>query len=453
MFREAASSRILPAATLIGARNARIVPLGCRAQYTLRGLSETPENPALAELLGKIFDRRVRRKVQKLMRFGEEAVRSLGELDTALYQREGGEEQLQVVADAVMSHVRRLLEFLGMVAASVEKSSELAPPDNEIQFHTEEFLEEGATIVDATTPTPPPSNDSGASAGESEEEAKWRALCEEMDSLQYALGSEIKDFDRRFAEALAHDRREQAVGDLNDATNSLMDGVFAVLTTVYECFLGYAEPDRMIPGHRDTLGKALAVRRGLAALRREVQHLNPSVQNKESTPELVQTSTERIVELLIEFIGEDVFGYLRGDDRGEFANFRDMLQQDNGAQRRQASEGLEKYLDSLAVVSQRGVLIKHDTDLRAKIDAELKRAISYAKLLPDIVAEAIHQAFLKSDRLFGLNEELDTLVLKWSSLSEVERNDVREALTMGGRLRDLVKPPESTPAPDASNFF
>lgn len=415
-------------------------------------MSDTSDNPALTELLGRISDRRVRRKVQKLLRFGEDAVRSLGELDTTLYQREGGEEQLQLVADAVMSHVRRLLEFLGMIAASVEKSSEVAPQESELEFNTEDFFEEGATLIDALKPTPPPSNKSDASPEENAVDDKWRALCEEIDSLEYALGSEIKEFDRRFAEALEHDRKEQAVGDLNDATNSLMDGVFAVMTTVYECFLGYAEPDRMIPGHRDTLGKALAVRRGIAALRREVQGLNPAVQNPESTPGVVEASNKCIVQSLKRFIDEDVFGYLRGDDRREIANFREMLLQENSAQRRQSAEGLEKYLDSLVVVSQRGVLIKHDTDLKAKIDEELKRAISYAKLLPDIVAEAIHQAFLKSDRLFGLNEELDSLVLKWSSLTERERNDVPEALAMGTLLRDLVQP-QSTPPPEAGDFF
>ncbi len=416
-------------------------------------MSDTPENPALTELLGGISDRRIRRKVQKLLRFGEDAVRSLGELDTALYLREGGEEQLQLVADAVMSHVRRLLEFLGMIAASVEKSREVAPQENEIEFNTEEFWEEGATMVDALKPTPPPSSESVARPEGNAADDKWQALCEEMDSMHYALGSEIKEFDRRFAEALEHDRKEQAAGDLNDAANSLMDGVFAVLTTVYECFLGYAEPDRMIPGHRDTLGKALAVRRCIAALRRDVQELNPTIQDQESTPSAVEASTKRIVESLTRFIDEDVYGYLRGDDRREFANFLEMLQQENSAQRRQSSEGLEKYLDSLVVVSQRGVLIKHDADLKVKIDEELQRAISYAKLLPDIVAEAIHQAFVKSDRLFGLDEELDSLVVKWSSLSEMERNDLREALAMGSLLRDLVQPRQSTPPPEAGDFF
>src|SRR5687768_15195823 len=80
-------------------------------------LSESSENTALAELLGAIADRRIRRKVQKLLQLGEEAVRALGELDAALYVREDGEAQIQIVSDAVMSHLRRLLEYLRVAAA------------------------------------------------------------------------------------------------------------------------------------------------------------------------------------------------------------------------------------------------------------------------------------------------------------------------------------------------
>jgi hypothetical protein len=57
-------------------------------------LSEPPDNTALAEILSAIADRRIRRKVQKLLQLGEEAVRALGELDAALYVREGGEAQM-----------------------------------------------------------------------------------------------------------------------------------------------------------------------------------------------------------------------------------------------------------------------------------------------------------------------------------------------------------------------
>jgi hypothetical protein len=72
-------------------------------------LSEAPENTAVAELLAAISDRRIRRKVQKLLQLGEVAVRALGELDSALYVREGGEDQLAIVSDAVLGaqHPRR----------------------------------------------------------------------------------------------------------------------------------------------------------------------------------------------------------------------------------------------------------------------------------------------------------------------------------------------------------
>src|SRR5512147_3012881 len=81
---------------------------------------DAPENTALAGLLATISDRRIRRKVQKLLVHGEEAVRALGELDAALYLRDDGEAQLQIVSDAVLSHFRRLLEYLAMIAPAAK---------------------------------------------------------------------------------------------------------------------------------------------------------------------------------------------------------------------------------------------------------------------------------------------------------------------------------------------
>jgi len=403
--------------------------------------SDAPENTALAGLLATISDRRIRRKVQKLLQLGEEAVRALGELDAALYLREDGEEQLQIVSDAVLSHFRRLLEYVGMVAPAAAASAD--------EGNTELELDGGA-----------PARNSGRISMRNmiahrqlSDEDRWKALSDEMSTLQYGLGSELKEFERRFAHALKNDKKEQAVRDLNDATTGLMDGVFAVMTTVYECFLGYAEPERMVPGHRDTLGKALAVRRALADLRRGVRGLNRRVQDRATPRAVAETNYQRIVEVMSRFIDSDVFHYLRSDTRRDFWQFRETLANGDAVQNRLDCEGFDKYLDSLSFVSQRGVLIKHDTDLKAKITGDLERAVKFAAVLPEVVCDVIEQAFVKAERLSGLNDEIDGLVLQWSSLTPEDRADVDSVVALGRQLLDLVRPAPHAAPPAGGDFF
>jgi hypothetical protein len=407
-------------------------------------LAETPENTALAELLAAIADRRIRRKVQKLLQLGEAAVRALGELDAALYLREGGEGQLSIVSDAVLSHFRRLVEYLGMVAN----------PDEAVA---------GALAVEASgrhsapnLSAEPPARSSARSiiaARNKGDDEKWRSLAGEMDSFKFGLSSELREYDRRFADALSNARNEQALVDLNDATTALMDGAFAVMTTVYECFLGHAEPERMIPGHRDTLGKALAIRRAIAGLRRTVRGLNASIQDRATPPSAAQASYQQLVAAMRDFIDSDVFLYLRSDTRKDFDRFRDRLSAGNASRNRLDCEGFDKYLDSLAFVSQRGVLIKHDTDLKAKVSAELERALAYAKVLPDLVGEVIVEAFVLAERLLGLNDQIDVIVERWYGLDERGRRDPDEVILLARALSDLVRPLPSAPSAGGDDFL
>lgn len=404
-------------------------------------MSDAPENTALAGLLATISDRRIRRKVQKLLQFGEDAVRALGELDAALYLREDGEEQLQIVADAVLSHFRRLLEYLGMVAPTAGASADAGDVELELDGPA------------APRKSGPISARGIIAHRERPDEEKWSELAGEMHTLQYGLGSELKEFDRRFSNALKEDRKEQAVRDLNDATTGLMDGVFAVMTTVYECFLGHAEPERMVPGHRDTLGKALAIRRALADLRREVRGLNRPIQDRATDPDVAESSYRRIVELVGSFIDSDVFHYLRSDTRRDFVELHDGLANGTAARDRLQCEGFDKYLDSLAFVSQRGVLIKHDTDLRTKIAGDLERAVKFAALLPEVACEVIEQAFVMGERLWGLNDQIDALVLQWSSLTEEQRADPPHAVPLARQLLDLVRLAPAPPPPADGDVF
>ncbi|HUS28407.1 MAG TPA: hypothetical protein VMZ53_07860 [Kofleriaceae bacterium] len=400
------------------------------------------ENEALAGLLATISDRRIRRKVQKLLQLGEEAVRALGEIDAALYLREDGEEQLQIVADAVLSHFRRLLEYVVMTApAPAATGADEGGGDLELEARGS-ARELGAT----------PKRSMIADRARSDDE-KWAALVREMGTFQYGLGFELKEFERRFARALENDEKEQAVRDLNDATTGLTDGVFAVMTTVYECFLGYAEPERMVAGHRDTLGKALAVRRAIAELRRGVRGLNRRVQDRTTPHAVAEAHYRRIVDAMSRFIDSDVFVYLRSDTRRDFGQFQETLGNGDVMQNRLDCEGFDKYLDSLSFVSQRGVLIKHDTDLKKKIAGDLERAVKFAALLPDVACDVIEQAFVKAERLSGLSDEIDGLVLQWSSMTAEDRVDVDLAAGLGRQLLDLVRTAPRAPSHDDGDSF
>jgi hypothetical protein len=371
-------------------------------------------------------------------------VRALGELDAALYLKEDGEEQLQIVSDAVLSHFRRLLEYVGMVAPAAAASPDGVPGELD-------FGDSGPSRP--SRPSGPISAKAVVPHKQRSDDDRWNALAAEMSTLQYGLGSELREFERRFAHALENDNREQAVRDLNDATTGLMDGVFAVMTTVYECFLGYAEPEKMVPGHRDTLGKALAVRRALADLRRGVRGLNKRVQDRATPPSVAETNYRRIADALTRFIESDVFYYLRSDTRRDFWQFQETLNNGDAVANRLDAEGFDKYLDSLSFVSQRGVLIKHDTDLKAKIAGDLERAVKFAKLLPEVACDVIEQGFVKAERLSGLSDEIDRLVLQWSSLTAEDRTDVEHAASLGAQLLELVRPPPVPTAPTGDDVF
>jgi len=104
-------------------------------------------------------------------------------------------------------------------------------------------------------------------------------------------------------------------------------------------------------------------------------------------------------------------------------------------------------------VSQRGVLIKHDTDLKTKITADLERAVKFAAVLPDVVCEVIEQAFIKGERLSGLNDQIDDVVLQWSLLTPEDRADVEQAVALGRQLLELVRPPARPTSGGDGDFF
>jgi hypothetical protein len=104
-------------------------------------------------------------------------------------------------------------------------------------------------------------------------------------------------------------------------------------------------------------------------------------------------------------------------------------------------------------MSQRDVLLKHDADLREKIFEELSAAMAVPRSHPQRAPGIVDSCFVRAERLFGLIEDLDSLVFKWSNLSLENRGTLRGALEMGSALKDLVELPKKTPLPKGGDFI
>jgi hypothetical protein len=74
-------------------------------------------------------------------------------------------------------------------------------------------------------------------------------------------------------------------------------------------------------------------------------------------------------------------------------------------------------------------------------------------VVPDVACEVIEQAFVKGERLLGLNDQIDALVAEWSTLTAEQRADVQQAGPLGMQLLDLVRPPPKPAAPSGDDMF
>ena len=57
--------------------------------------------------------------------------------------------------------------------------------------------------------------------------------------------------------------------------------------------------------------------------------------------------------------------------------------------------------------------------------------MKFAAFLPEVACEVIEQAFVKGERLSGLNDQIDALVVRWSVLTAEQRADPDHTVPLG----------------------
>ncbi len=447
-------------------------------------VSPTP----LEQLLAAISDPRIRKEAHTLIELSTAAVDDLSQLDERIYQHHGeGAEKLsdtsiaapvlEALASDILQGVRTLEMHLQEHAKRPDAAEVESEDDAEMEFNFD--FETGVEISPESTvdeadfgegfgddfadfdgldgfgesnDTPPAKEPSiadldldgafdmlGAPEPEKTCLERWRSLLGELESFAYALGSQIRDFDERFAGAINDGRFEQALRELNDVGRSVTDGVFALMTAIYEAYLDDVDRDGVLPGHKSTLSRALAVRRGLADLRHVVHSANAVLQSDVGGDAPQAEAFSEICSELELFVGGEVFGVMRPADRLELKNFLREISSKTRSAARFDCEGLDKYLDSLAAVSQRDVLIKHDGDQKHDIQELLEAVKPLLDISPHGAIDMIAQAFQKAESLYGVRESLDRVVGEWQAMTPEARSNPAEAAPMSQRLDGVIR--------------
>ncbi|HEY5944364.1 MAG TPA: hypothetical protein VIV40_02685, partial [Kofleriaceae bacterium] len=127
-------------------------------------------------------------------------------------------------------------------------------------------------------------------------------------------------------------------------------------------------------------------------------------------------------------------------DRWELTQFDQRLEAEELPDGKQTAEGLVKYLESLAVVNRREVLIEHDR----KIIGQLREAIANARELGELSAATAQQLLVTAandaQALAGKNPALDRILDRLNALAAIAtpaNNDtlvqwLEEALDLAG---------------------
>ena len=241
------------------------------------------------------------------------------------------------------------------------------------------------------------------------EPARWGQLLEMLGTIEYGLRSQQHDAQERMKVALIAGQTNQVLGLLDDSKSAASEGVHALFNTIYRAFMPDADTATILPGYLTSLSRALLVRRGIAKLSSGLETDNQVLQSDRAERHDVALAAVRTT--VRAFVRSAECHAMRPADRFQMVEFDRELHEQRLAAARTTSEGLVKYLDSLAMINQREVLVVHD---RLAID-EMREAIANARELLHLstrtASEMLVRAHEAARRLHGKQRSLDPHIL------------------------------------------
>jgi len=375
----------------------------------------------------------IQSQAAELIRLALEALGDLKRLDEGLYERFVASREGPDDASAAEASLRRLWEdtFRGVKAlvayseritagrqgagnagldapvevdfgdleAAVEASAEAAPPDSgdALAFDLEASdIGDLLDVIDEQAPQRPAE--------------MWNEVLGKLESIQYGLRTQLEDATARMNVALGAGQAGQVLGLLDDTQSATSEGVHAIVVAIYETFVPDADPSTIVPGYVTSLGRALLVRRGLAELAAVLGPYNDMLQGDDASRH--DNALAMIRSTVRAFVTSDICRSMRAADRFQMVQFDQELHELPLRAARLSSEGLVKYLESLAAINQREVLVVHDQ----RMIEQLSDSVANARELIDIswrtAADMLKKAYLAALGLRGRSPMTDAIILK-----------------------------------------
>jgi hypothetical protein len=407
------------------------------ASAAIVALSE-PAREAIRRLLEAVPDTSAKALIANVLRFALPALQNLSEVDTSIntyftsHMDSTGDAvdlALGEVRSTAFKRVRALIGFLasrGVLALDEGKDRESL---DDFRDSVELLPEDFGIFEERATPThEPPSPLAGVDevdieaafdtiapeAGQASVRVRLGEMNKQLDVLGHALLDQLNTSEALIDQARKAGNLEAVIRELDVGRESLTEGLFELLNTIFELFPGTYERSALLPGYRDSLQKALLVRRGVRDLSRAVSAANDRLQNEALPVDLREDTYLSLVDVLQHFRVGEVFQAMRPPDRWEVSNLHEELRRAKFSGAAMVAEGLSRYLESLVVVvNQREVLVQHDEGIAREIRESLTVARSVLLVSSAGAKRLVLEALEAAGKLYGRNAALDAKVRAW----------------------------------------
>jgi hypothetical protein len=378
-----------------------------------------------ARLLRAISTPRIQQQASELVELSLRALDDLRQLDESLYERFVSTRNAPEDSEAAKQRMRKLWDdtFRGLRELLVFTKATLAEPANKQDKRASTESADAFDFGDFSEPAAaePEKLDLGGADfgelleglgddGERSEAERWSVVLEKLSSIEYGLRSQLQEASTRLDVAVESGELNQVLGLLDDTQSSTSEGVHAVVSAIYEEFLPDTNPATVVPGYLTSLGRALLVRRGLADIATKLTTHNDILQSDKTGEHAAALAAIR--QWMRSFVSSVVCRAMRAADRFQMVEFERELSEQPPSVARLTSEGLVKYIDSLASINQREVLVIHDTRTLEEMRDSLANARQLMDLSPATAREMMDRAYQAAQRLRGRHPATDALIIQ-----------------------------------------